>query len=157
MIGADVEVVGLERVQQRMHALTPLVRAKLRGRVQSLGLELLRKVQADYLSGRALHVQTGRLRRSVNERTTDGGATVSSSVGTNVAYGRVWELGFSGIEHVRAHVRKVAGSSVLAQVRAHDRRVNLKARPFLVPALADMRARIVSELSAATSEVARGV
>lgn len=51
-------------------------------------------------------------------------------------YARVEEEGFSGTQFVRAHQRK--GGTV----RAHTRRVNRAAHPWLVPALTDNVGRI---------------
>jgi phage gpG-like protein len=101
------------------------------------------KSKSHYLTGAALKVQTGRLRSSVTKDPTSG-ATVSGDsygvkIGTNVVYGRVWELG--GAFKIPAHTRiitKVFGRDVAptpVHVRAYVR--NVKARPFLRPAIRD--------------------
>lgn len=148
-----VEVTGAAEVQTRFATANDRLRANLRRTVQGLGLQLLRVVKQDYLSGGALGVRTGRLRRSVNEETTSSGDVVTSTTGTNVSYGRFWELGFSGVEDVKAYVRRTSKYQLHAtasvQVRAHQRHVNQAARPFLQPALDGMRSKIESALSAA--------
>jgi hypothetical protein len=98
------------------------VRELVRQVVQALGIELQRKVKAEKLSGQVLNVRTGRLRRSINEETHDAGDVVESTVGTPVVYGRFWELGFDGVEQVKAHTATAFG--VEQQVRAHTRTVH---------------------------------
>lgn len=170
MIEVKAKVIGVAEVVQRFTAAAAGVHKRIVGTVQALGLELLSRVKNEKLTGQVLHVQSGRLRRSTNEQTTDTGDRVTSSVGTNVSYGRFWELGFVGVQQVRAatvkaHRRLVArsgkkrrkGVAVAAFMRkAHSRRVNQPARPFLRPALAEMRGRVLEQLSRVASEVARG-
>ena len=144
-----LEVLGVDEVRERFIGAGERIRAELRETVQTLGIQLQGKVKADYLSGGALGVVTGRLRRSVTERTEASGDSVTSTVGTNLSYGRFWELGFQGVEEVREHVRRTHGS--VATVRAHERHVNQAPRPFLHPALDDMRAQISAELLAAAA------
>lgn len=147
-------VTGAAEVERSLSVLAEDARVRVRETVQGLGLEVLRLVKEDFLTGRALHVRSGRLRRSVNERTTESAGEIASSVGTNVAYARVWELGFSGTESVRAHTRRIGKTGIVAQVRAFQREVNVAARPFLAPALEEMRPRVVAELRKA---VGRGI
>ena len=149
------QVLGAGKVVADLNAVASGAPERVFRTVQSLGLELLAKVKGDKLTGQVLKVQTGRLRRSVNEKTTVSGAAVTSTVGTNVVYGRFWELGFSGDVNVRAHVRKTA-KGAQAMVRAHQRRVNQPARPFLKPALEEMRARVLQQLTQAAKAVASG-
>lgn len=141
MIELTTEVLGAEAVELHFGSLADDVRQRVRQRVESLGLELLRKVKEEKLSGQVLNVRTGRLRRSINEQTTVDGDRVQSAVGTNVAYARPWELGFRGIEQVRAHLR------LGHQVRAHARHVNIAPRSFLISSLDEMRLRIAEQLT----------
>ena len=149
------EVLGAGKVVADLQQSADQAPAVVFRTVQSLGLELLAKVKADKLTGQVLKVQTGRLRRSTNEKTVVEGSSITSTVGTNVVYGRFWELGFSGDVNVRAHVRKTA-KGAQAMVRAHQRRVNQPARPFLKPALEEMRARVLQQLTQAAKAVASG-
>lgn len=137
-------VINTQAVELALREAGSMARTRIGKTVNKLGLELLQVVKAFYLSGVALNVRTGRLRRSINLRYEDNGATISASVGTNVEYGRFWELGFSGTEMVRAHMRKT--SKAEGMVKAHERKVNQPARPFLAPALEDMGPRIESAL-----------
>jgi len=157
----SIRVVGAEGVEGRIRGISAAVHWRLRAAVQGLGIELQGKVKVK-LSDDVLHVRTGRLRRSITEATTDEGETIASRTGTNVAYGRAWELGFSGDVAVRAHERVSSmafGRQVAPktqQVSAHTRHVNMAPRPFLQPALAEMRDRIRERLSTAVAEAANG-
>src|SRR6266702_3268297 len=151
MIELTAEVVGVESVRASLGDLPDQVRARVRVQVRRLGLELLRKVKSEKLSGQVLKVRTGLLRRSINEQTTEQGDRIESAVGTNVVYGRFWELGFRGLEQVKAHTHTLHG--VVAQVRAYSRRVNQGPRPFLRPALDEMRDQVVEQLTAAATGV----
>lgn len=148
MIVIEGEVVGTERVLLGL-ASAPAVE-RIGKTVQVLGLELIRVVKGIYLTGAALGVRTGRLRRSVNAVFSQNGTQLSSSVGTNVEYGRFWEMGFKGTEQVKAFSR-ITGAGKTSLVRAHLRQVNQAARPFLQPALEDMGPRIHSALAAAAA------
>ena len=149
MIDVKAQIVGIDSVSLRLADGDTKARAVVRRAVQGLGLELLRKVSQDFLTGQSLKVQSGRLRRSINEQTTASGDVITSSVGTNVVYGRTWELGFSGSEQVKAHVRRMGRKGVVAQVRAFSRNVNKRPRPFLRPALEQMRGRARSRIEEA--------
>lgn len=146
------QVLGAERVAARLSNAGPRVRERVRTEVQRLGLELLRKVKAEKLTGQVLNVRTGRLRRSINQRIMDAGGEITTSVGTNVSYGRFWELGFQGAQQVRQHLRTVTQafgrpiSPVEASVGAHTRNVNQAPRPFLQSSLDEMRAEVRQRL-----------
>ena len=145
VIGAESVIAGLGMASEES-------RKRVRSAVQRLGLELLRKIKEDFLSGRALGVRTGRLRRSINESTSESGTEITSSVGTVVGYGRVWELGFTGSQAVKSFSR-TGRTGVVQQVKAFSRKVNIVARPFLRPALAEMAPRVRTKLA----EVLRGL
>lgn len=73
-----------------------------------------------YLTGKALRVQTGRLRSSVTKsRVIQVGHEMYINVGSNVVYGRFWELGFT-----------------------HRSGKAMAPRPFLGPSFDDNRANI---------------
>lgn len=55
-------------------------------------------------------------------------------VGTNMVYAAIHQFGFNGTQSVTAHQRRILnakGKSSAVQVKAHSRRMNLVARPFL--------------------------
>jgi len=127
-------------LQRRPEVIVPAVSRALRQ-----GLLLAeRRVRGTYLSGRALNRQTGRLRNSVTSDVRIRGNQVIGAIGTNVVYGRFWELGYSGPVSVKAHtrtIRQVFGRPIPAMtvdVRAHVRQVNAEARPFLRPGVEDV-------------------
>lgn len=83
-----------------------------------------------------LGVVSGRLRSSITaSRTTKLGDEYRSSIGTNVKYAKVHELGFQGDVFVRSFVRR--GKVGTHLVRPHTRRMNMPARPFLRPSIMD--------------------
>lgn len=103
-----------------------------------------------YLSGprpRRLDRVTGRLRGSIATGVDTSGAEIKGIIGTNVVYARIHELGFKGTVSVRSHTRRVTSRNIkeaasgAAFVRAHQRRMNIRSRPFLRPALEDNMGR----------------
>lgn len=81
---------------------------------------------------------TGRLRGSFTVRAYPDRA----EVGTNVVYAAIHQAGFEGTIDIAAHIRKVKSRDVresrkitakgIGYVRAHARRLNMPARPFLM-------------------------
>ena len=152
-------ITDTRKVEARFDRIAPSVRDHLRKEVERLALKLVAHVKDDYLSGRALNRKTGTLSRSINELTTATDTTVTAKVGANMAaakYAGYWEYGYSGTEAVREHLRMMTqafGRPVkdprAITVSAHSRRVNNPGRPFLRPALADMKSEIVANISRA--------
>ena len=70
------------------------LRTQLEKKVRSLTMDLVKKVKAEKLSGQVLGRKTGRLSRSVTPSFEIDSTQVVGVVGTNVSYGRDWELGF---------------------------------------------------------------
>jgi phage gpG-like protein len=151
------QVLGAERVTARFLNAAPKVRARVSTEVMRLGLELLRKVKSEKLTGQALNVRTGRLRRSINHRLLESADTIQSRVGTNVSYGRRHELGFKGAEQVKQHLRKIKQAfgrpiaPTVVTVGAFTRTANTPARPFLQPSLAEMKDEIRRRLLVAAT------
>lgn len=124
------EVLGLERVKLRFGVVLPAgIRDQVLREVQALTVRLQAKVKADYLRGpRPVRLGriTGTLSRSINRKIEATATQVTGSVGTNVIYGAAWELG-----HVKNWQKQVQ-----------------PARPFLKPALAEMKTEIRARLLA---------
>lgn len=104
-------------------------------------------------SPRAL-IDTGRLINSIGFNVNRKGPVHTLTVGSfSVPYAAVHEFGFSGIQRIRQHRRlqteafgkKIPPRSVT--VRAHGRRVNIPARPFIRPAIKKRGPRIVTILA----------
>ena len=130
-------IYGKAELLQRITDWTPSTRAALRHAITEQAIKLQAHVITNKLTGQVLHVRTGTLRRSINMRVDEDGSKIVGAVGTNVRYGAFWEFGFSGVETVRAHLRRVADGSRYVPVREHDRHVDVQARSFLRSALAD--------------------
>jgi len=85
--------------------------------------------------------RTGRLRSSITSDVKRSGETIEISQGTDVVYAPVHELGFHGMVTVPAHnrvVKKAFGRDIgvtVANVRSHQRLMNIRKRPFLRPGL----------------------
>lgn len=146
----------LKRIPQQLHQ--SILRA-----VTRLAIEIQGYVKTDKLSGQALHVRTGTLRRSINFKVVDTPVRIGATVGTNVEYAAAHEYGFQGPVTVKAHLRQmsmafgkpVANPREIA-VRSFVRQVNLPERSFLRSALQDFEPRILSDLrEAATGEALR--
>jgi len=110
-----------------------------------------------------LKVQSGRLKRSINQR-VDGAGTdkVSGTVGTNLVYARPHEMGFSGIVNVKEHLQtrtQAFGrpiSPIQVSIKAHKMKMNLPERSFLRSALADLEPKVDEELRNAANYIAKG-
>lgn len=171
-VTVHAELVGAVQVLDWVRAEGRGRREKVVRTTKSLGIQLSNNVKRTKLTGQVLNVRTGRLRSSINARFEDAGDEVSSTVGTAVPYGRFWELGFVGVVTVRAHVREIKSRSVMlwgeprrrtradaldavdhsvnavgvAFVRSHQRRISEPARPFLQPALHEIRDKAIADL-----------
>jgi len=164
-------VVGSAEVTQRFVMAGERLRERLKNALNRGAIEVQRKVKEEKLTGQVLNVRTGTLRRSINVALSDGsGDVLQSSVGTNLKYARFWELGFHGTVNVRSHSRRSAAQmdrrsgkkmgragfsetgpreTGTGMVRAHTRKINQAARPFLRPSLDENRNRIQELLALA--------
>ena len=135
--------------------------------VQKLGFALQLRVQRDYLRGpRPAHlgVVTGRLMGSIAQgnamtrsRFESTPVSAFAFVGTNVEYAAGWERGFTRKigAGARGGPRTLSGRARETYFAKHPPGVkNIAARPFLAPALADMRQIIVDQLAEALQKSA---
>lgn len=171
MIGLTGQVLGSESVQGKFTVVTNATVDRVREAVKNQGLELLRMVK-EKLSDDVLHVRSGRLRKSINEKSTDDGRTFTSTTGTNLIYARIHEMGASNLaENVRAYLRRTKASTKEAhsigwrgrnkisiareasmgacQVHAFTRQMNMPKASFLVSSLQDRKEAIRSALTRA--------
>ena len=165
--------VNDESLKARLAGYPARLQASVLRVVQRLAIEVQRSVKSDKLSGQALHVRTGTLRRSINQEVTASGGAVTAVVGTNVRYAKVHEFGFDGNVSVKAHVRRNAqqlkaalrtrkdGSAYYSRngmrdgsvpVRAHTRHMVVPERSFLRSTLREFKPKIVAEIEAAAKE-----
>lgn len=139
-------------------------KAAIDNTVRALGFELERRVKRNYLTGQVLNVRTGRLRASISQTTqmqpgdsrsgfVSTPSTAVATVGTNVVYGAAWEFGSRAhdIVPIRAKaLRFEVGGQVLFRRRVH---IPAQApRPFLRPALENMRGFAIQQLTRALQE-----
>ena len=156
------QVIGSEAVVSHLHLSGDVVRKKVKARVSSLTLTLLRKVKQDKLSGQILRNVTGTLRRSINQKVEESGAIITGTVGTNVVYARPHEFGVDKYKlvTVREYVRKALDAAtsqwrlkhkmfvptVLVHSFTRNQHIKLPERSFLRSAINEMRPEIRSEL-----------
>jgi phage gpG-like protein len=159
------ELLGVEKVLGFLAGVSGKALSLIRVEMQRQAIDLTRYVKEQKLTGQVLHVQTGKLRRSVTYKMENiygmdsGEASITGIVGTNLEYGRIHELGFNGTVSVREHLRRTKASFKAAQslgwakaaakqlgsersmgactVRAHYRKMNTPERSFLRSSLAD--------------------
>ena len=161
-------LIGSEQLIAKIDAMPARVKASLDETVQRIGFGLQQKVQEQYLRGpRPSHlgVVIGRLLDSITQGGADSRSRFESTatsafafVGTNVEYAAGWEFGFS--KKVGAGSRgglfwgmgEKALSTYFAKHPPSMKEV--MARPFLVPALADMRELIVAQMQQALQKTA---
>lgn len=136
--------------------------------------------QANYLTGPRplkLGVRTNRLRNSLNaSKAKVSGNSITSTIGTNVAYAGVHERGFDGNVTVRSHQRKKFTTHTTTSggvfdmktgkvtrrakkkislyagditVKAHSRHMVVRKRAYLAPTLADRQKNYGDAISAA--------
>lgn len=111
-----------------------------------LVLNKIRNYTVDNLSGKVLKVRTGRLRGSIFTKTaTSTNNRIHGSIGTNVFYGKIWELtghkGFTVVPRTKqaltipvgAQKSATSKSSVILRTRATIKAQ--KPRPFIAPAI----------------------
>ena len=154
-------IVGDQEAIIKLGALRGLFHEESRKAVELMALKTLVRVK-NKLSDDVLKVRTGRLRRSINQKVEDNAdGSIVGTVGTNVEYGRFQELGFSGTEGVREHLRTIKkafgktikGGAVTFTVSAHSRQVNYPAHSFLASALAELAPEFKRDMAGVAEKV----
>lgn len=150
----EVTVPNADKLRTDLGIARARLLADLKTEITRIAVDVSAHVKDKKLSGQALKVQSGRLRRSINFRVAESSTGVEAKVGTNVEYGRVHEFGFSGTVNVKEHMRK--GKQAF-KVSAHTRRVNLPERSFLRSTMTDMRAGIDQRIARVVGQsIAKG-
>ena len=152
-----VTVVGAAQVQVNLAGLSDKFRSRIARAITASTIDVQGEIKSSALAGGVLNVRSGRLRRGVNVQTEETPGAIVGTVGDNVSYGRFWELGFKGVEKVRAHWRKVRSGSgrrvkYMTQVKAHYRKVNQDPRSFLLSTLRQMSPKIKDRIARAMGE-----
>ena len=148
----NVTLTGAKETVAALQMLPNTVSDAIWRSVTRQTLKLQAHVVRDYLSGQVLRVVTGALRRSIQSMVRrEGTATIGEvfSAG-DVKYAAIHEFGFNGPETVRQHIRTmVFGKTVPPfSVGPFERHMNMPARPFMRPALADSEAGIYAAIRA---------
>lgn len=120
-------IVGTEAVSQHFDMASDKLYARLRAAITRFSMQLSSDVKRNKLTGQALNVRTGRLRRSVHHEVTSTPDRITGIVRTDVTYGRIHEFG--GTVQIPAHARQVSQvfgrplpAPIMVQVRAHTAR-----------------------------------
>lgn len=138
-----------------IHGMPEKLAERVRRVVTRFALELQQRVKAGKLTGEVLHVRSGTLRRSINNKVVTNAAGASGTVGTNVKYGRIHEYGFSGPVNVKGHLRTIKhafGREIApkqVEVGGFTRQVRMPERSFLRSALKEMKPQLLAQLEAA--------
>ena len=147
-----VDATGLTKVFEK---ITPALRSTLRSKLLAYAYGLQSHIRADYLSGSPLHRRSDNLSSSINVAPiTEAEHSLSTSVGTNVPYAAVHELGLT--VDVPAHSRTISmafGKSidpVTFLVRAHT--AAYPKRAFLAPSVNDTRNDFNAKMDEAVRE-----
>lgn len=125
---ANITIEGLDTARRQLVVtqgdFTPAIERTLR----QIG-ELARgHMQRNYLSGSPLRVVTDKLRSGWHTRSYRQGDDFVVVVGTNTAYARVHNDGFKGVQQVKAHTRKAAGTAGRSRRPAKSREAKLRRR-----------------------------
>jgi phage gpG-like protein len=161
-------ILGDRELIARLNAMPARAKAKIDATVTALGFELERRVKTNYLRGprpQRLGVKTGRLLASITRGGSESRTRFESTpdkaiyyVGTNVEYGAPWEYGFKMRvgAGARGGPRTITGKALATYFAKHPPGVkSVGARPFLHPALNDMKALITERLGMALRETAQ--
>ncbi|MBV8060599.1 MAG: hypothetical protein JO253_03625 [Alphaproteobacteria bacterium] len=160
MIVAEINASQVEALKARMQMLRGKLQDRIAVQVEKESINLMRYVVTQKLRGQVLGVKSGRLWRSITYRIDKDGAKTVGIVGTNVFYGRLWELGFSRAQGTgsRGGLGSKQGSrggqprTITARMQAYydskhpAKTTTYAARPFLRPSLEENRDKILSNI-----------
>jgi HK97 gp10 family phage protein len=123
----------------RLDAMPSKVQASLKRRITQLALTLQSKVKQDKLSGQALNVRTGNLRRSINYEVIADATSVTGRVfsDSSVKYAAIHEFG-----GVINRVGTIKGPY----------QIKMPQRAFMLPAFAEMKPEIEEGIDEAVKE-----
>ncbi len=138
------------------------VRVAMRAAVQ----HMVRDVVKNRMTGQYLGVDTGTGRRSIKGRVTKVGMdNVRGAIGSKLLYIKAHEQGFKGTVQVTSHKRKPRKGAKRGKkrgtgiVKAHTRKMNIRARRFLRDTVLQEVGRLnkASRTSPLTSRVVRAL
>jgi hypothetical protein len=107
-----------------------------------LRLAALLEAEAKLNVRRKRLIDTGRLLGSIRGTATKQGSVHAVTIGSyGVPYANFYEKGFKGVETISAHYMRLDHfwaqkiDPIVVHVREHARKVDIKARPFIRPAI----------------------
>lgn len=112
-----------EQFQKKLTHWARIAPKELKKAMDIGGLDIQKDVQKNRLLGQVLQRRSGTLQRSIDFKSNISGKRITLQVGTKVPYGKYWEEGFT------------RGS------------VKVKARPFLKPAIAAKKNKVISRIA----------
>lgn len=142
------EVVGVENVAANLQGAPERTLTALRDEIRILTNTLFVSVRDEYLTGRALKVQTGKARASVKHSIRTGRYSITGSVWSDYYILRFWEHGFKvkerNIESGKGPMSWTGAEHPTMSV--HQAAREEAKRPSLAPALSEMSLRIVERI-----------
>ncbi len=144
-------VIKGQKAPRAMKQAVAVVDSAVERAVLRLAIKMTGMVKTK-LSGEVLKVRTGRLRRSIHYEMNKATNRVEATVGTNVIYGKVHELGLTIPAHVveprrtKALRFQVGGKIVFAK-RVNIPAVKMPQRSFLEASLRQMTPEIRATLA----------
>lgn len=162
MIYIDFENGSAERLKSFFEQSPARIEKSVEAAMLRVMADLKTYIQTEKLQGQVLnsHKNGAGLAGSLNVRVTnEGGLAISGSVGTILSYARIHEFGYSGPEDVRSFVRmqvqawgRPMNPPREVTVRPFTRQMNMPARPYMRPALAEKKQAIVERFRIAIQE-----
>ncbi len=140
-------VIGATEVSASLEAKIGASIEAISSALLASGIDLKSHIMIDKLSGQVLTPRSDRLRGSINASgVTNAGGSLRVTVGTNVEYARIHELGgvIHGAPWLRFQTRDGSWHTVA--------QVTMPARPYMKPALEEKAVSIRERISAAIGE-----
>lgn len=158
----SVVVTGTAEAEERIRSLPPEMHQALLGKIMGLSIRLQRYIVTEKLSGQVLNTITGRLKRSVQERTVDDGSLIFSEVYTDgsAPYDKIQEYGGQTGPHDIVATKAQALSFLRDGKRVFYKRVHhpgskIPERSYMRSGLDDMRETIIQEMTQTYEQVLR--
>lgn len=147
-----IKTKGLDDLPKKLERFRIGILARMDIMLRQIGQRVAQRSKDDYLSGPRpdkLGTVSGDLRRSVGYPPRGGIFRLSGNrvvVGSNLKYASIHERGFSGSQTVKQHTRiikeafgKSLSFNVAVSVGSFNRKMKIKARPYLSTALRDSK------------------
>jgi phage gpG-like protein len=163
MIRAWLE--NADEVIARFDGFPETLRSELERTVKKLTMDLAKKAKDEKLSGQVLNRKTGKLSRSITPSFEFDAGSTFGIVGTNLSYGRAWELGFGraigagarGGPGARGGITLMLASAKARYYRDHPPgRRTYAPRSFLRSALQEMAQEIRSQINQTVRDTTKG-